>query len=95
MFYPDDFKERVKKIYPKSTALHHYLDSGEGSFVGALLRSETPVGIPFAQVLDAKYLEELQDIAKKGLEKEALYEEWQLLYRAWVHDHPEDLPVTF
>lgn len=41
MFYPNDFKERVKKLYPDNKELHSALDTGDVS-VGNLLQETYP-----------------------------------------------------
>lgn len=68
MFYPKEFKKRVKKAYPDLEALHERLDSGDG-FVYIILQSVTcfpcvlelyPGALSVQTVLDASSLKELK-----------------------------------
>lgn len=80
MFYPEDFKTRVKNAYPNWEELHRRLDSGD-YFVGCYLDDSSSSAISLATVLAATSLEELQNKAKAEQEKVELYNEWCKLYR--------------
>ena len=79
MFYPEDFKNRVKKVYPHWDELHRRLDSGD-VFVGRYLYDNSPTGLSLNTILTATSLEELQEQAKIAQEKVALYHDWCTLY---------------
>lgn len=80
MFYPEDFKNRVKKAYPNWDELHRRLDEGD-DFVGHYLDDSTSTGISFETILSATSLEELKNEARVGQEKVAIYNEWCRLRR--------------
>ncbi len=75
MFYPDDFKERVKKAYPYLRDLHHALDNGD-PIVGVYLSECRPAPITLETILLATSLEELQEKARIEKEKTDLWQEW-------------------
>lgn len=79
MFYPEDFKNRVKKAFPTWYELHRRLDS-EDVLVGRYLDDNSPTAFPFSTILTATSLEELQEKAKAAQEKVELYHEWFNLY---------------
>lgn len=80
MFYPTDFKNRVKKTYPNWDELHRGLDNGD-VFVGRYLNdSSYPASISLNTILAATSLEELQEMAKVLQAKVDLYNEWSQLY---------------
>lgn len=80
MFYPEDFKNRVKKAYPNWDELHRRLDEGD-VFVGCYLDDSCSTGISFETILSATSLEELNNKARVGQEKVAIYNEWCRLRR--------------
>lgn len=76
MFYPEDFKSRVKKAYPNFEKLHRSLDNGD-EIVGRLLDDGSyPSTISLDTILAATSLEELQEKAKAIKVKLNLYNEW-------------------
>lgn len=79
MFYPEDFKNRVKKAYPDFDELHRRLDNGD-VFVGLFLKDDPYPPISFDAILAATSLEELQEKAKIALERMDLACEWEKLY---------------
>ncbi len=85
MFYPEAFKNRVKKVYPNWDELHRRLDSGD-EFVGRYLDdSSHSSSISIATILAATSLEELQEKAKVAQAKKELYNEWSKLYNEQNH----------
>lgn len=84
MFYPEDFKTRVKNAYPNWEGLHRRLDSGD-CFVGRFLDDSSSTTISLDTVLAATSLEELQNKAKAEQEKVELYKEWSKLYHEQNH----------
>lgn len=79
MFYPEDFKARVRKAYPDWQLIQEKLDNGS-TFVGRLLDDNRSTGLSFETILSATSLEELQDKARAEKEKDDLYAEWSKLY---------------
>jgi len=79
MFYPEDFKNRVKKAFPTWESMHQKLDSGDVS-VGRYLGDNADGVISTKTVLAATSLEELQDKARAMEERGQLYSEWCKLY---------------
>ena len=75
MFYPEDFKKRVKEIYPERKDLHRMLEYGL-LIVGQILDDAAPKGMNFEEVLNATSLEELQESARLQKAKYDLYLEW-------------------
>ncbi|MBD8922208.1 hypothetical protein EGR52_02140 [bacterium] len=80
MFYPEDFKNRVKKAYPNYDELHRRLDEGD-VFVGRYLDDSSSTRISFETILSATSLEKLKNEARVGQEKVAIYNEWCRLRR--------------
>ncbi len=80
MFYPEDFKTRVKKAYPNWEDLHRRLDSGD-VFVGRYLDDNSTTSLSLDTILNATSLEKLQEKARTAQEKVELYREWSNLYR--------------
>ncbi len=78
MLYPEEFKARVKAVYPNWPALHRGLDSG-AEFVGQLLSESSSCYLHVNAILEASSLEELQVRAKAEKEQYELYREWQRL----------------
>ena len=85
MFYPEDFKTRVKKAYPNCEELHLGLDSGD-VFIGRYLDDSSPTSLSLDTILNATSLEELQEKARLAQEKVELYCEWSKLYREQRHN---------
>ncbi len=80
MFYPKDFKNRVKKAFPTWDELHRKLDSGD-ELVGFYLEDNLPnVFSLLDTILTATSLEELQEKTKAIQEEVELYIEWCGLY---------------
>lgn len=79
MFYPEEFKNRVKKTYPNWDELHRRMDSGD-VFVGRYLDNNSPSALSLDTILTATSLEELQKKAKIAQEKVALYHDLCTLY---------------
>ena len=75
MYYPDDFKQKAKELYPSYYLLHESLDRGEAR-VGELLTTAWSKGIAFDVILKATSLEEIQKKARLGIERQKLYSEW-------------------
>lgn len=81
MFYPRDFKERVKKKFPYWEELHQLLDSGDVA-VGKHLKDNCKTGISMDMILSATSLERLKDCARTAKEINDLYAEWEKLCNA-------------
>ena len=79
MFYPEEFKVRVKKAYPDFESLHQALDRGD-EIVGRYLSDNRSSGLDFDTILNATSLEELQEKARDKQEKNELYYEWFVIY---------------
>ena len=79
MFYPEDFKKRLKKAYPDWEELHWRLDNND-YMVGHLLKENMQSAISIDSVLAAKSLEDLQSMAKAMEQRVKLYDEWCELY---------------
>lgn len=81
MFYPEDFKARVKKAYPTYGLLHQKMENGE-DFPVVLRLQEIVVSQKFSikKILEATSLEELQDEAREVQEKVNLCFEWEKLF---------------
>ena len=81
MFYPEDFKARVKKAYPTYDLIHQKIENGEDFPVGIRLQ-EIVVSQNFSikKILEAVSLEDLQDEAREVQEKVDLYFEWEKLF---------------
>ena len=82
MFYPENFKKRVKKAYPKQEKLHLLLDRENPNLdeifeVGDILKVGDRPSIPTDEVMKAKSLIELQNSIE---EKRALRSIWEDLY---------------
>lgn len=75
MFYPEDFKNRVKKAFPTWERMHQKLDSGD-AIVGRYLCNNADDVISTKTILAATSLEELQDKARAMEERGELYSEW-------------------
>lgn len=75
MYYPDDFKQKAKELYPHYYLLHEALDRGEAR-VGELLSEAWSKGVAFDVILKATSLEEIQGKAELGIERQKLYSEW-------------------
>jgi len=74
MIYPVDFIEKTKMAYPECKKLHQLLEEGDLA-VGNYLDEASPI-IPLGVILSSESLEELQDMARKAIEKIELYNEW-------------------
>ncbi len=84
MFYPEDFKNRVKEVYPNWEELHRGLDIGE-SLVGERLYNsalQASNSISINTVLAATSLEELKKEAEAADVKMNLYREWRKLFES-------------
>lgn len=81
MFYPEKFKKRCKEVYPWHEELHKFVESGD-HIVGRILEDGLADQISYDDILNANSLDELKERAKKGKEKELLYEEWRKLNNA-------------
>ena len=82
MFYPEDFKNKVKEVHPDWEELHQSLDRGS-QYAGALLYYNWyPDSISIDTILVATSLEELQEMAKAKQVDVDLYSEWVRLNRA-------------
>lgn len=79
MFYPTEFKEKVKKAFPNWDELHRSLDEGD-VFVGRYLDDNCTTSLSINTIMAATSLKELQDKARTELEKVELYNEWSRLY---------------
>ena len=88
MFYPKEFKARVKKAYPNFEDLHHALDSGS-QVVGDYLYEHFTPQIPCSVILSATSLEALQAQVREIAEKNKLFEDWVTLRNAW-YDNARD-----
>lgn len=75
MYYPDDFKGKAKALYPYWTLLHEALDQNSPR-VGELLSTAWSKGIAFDAILKASSLEEIQNKARIGIARQALFSEW-------------------
>lgn len=85
MQYPEDFKKRVKQIYPNYEYLHRRLESGDVK-VGYLLDVNTPTSSSLGTVLHAS--EKARKAFKRGCnvpeERVDIYIEWVDLYATQV-----------
>lgn len=72
--YSEDFKARVKKVYPDWERLHELLDQNN-PIVGRYLYDSAKGYIESHAVLAATSLAELQELARKEEEKLNLYKE--------------------
>ena len=76
MYYPENFKNRVRRAYHDNDYVYSFLDQGSYS-LGSFLNNSTKLeGIPFERILSATSLEELKNEARVGLERIELYNEW-------------------
>jgi len=75
MKYTEEFKDRVKKLYPNSKQMHEMLDNGN-AFLGRLLDDNSPSGISNETILKAKSLTELQQLATTNQAKIQLYKDY-------------------
>ena len=83
MFYPDTFKEKVKKLYPSNNELHSALDTGDVR-VGTLLAETypydkmfltiSPIPAAYSLIESASNLEDLK--AAVHTAKNHLFQEW-------------------
>ena len=80
MFYPQEFKDRVKKAYPDRKDLHQLLDDGDRS-VGCFLDHKAVIEIHLRDILAATSLEELQEEARTIQKSRELFLEWNKLDR--------------
>lgn len=78
MFYPEDFKVRVRSIFPWKE-IHRKLDSGDES-LGRDLDTNAPRALSIDFILAASSLEEVQEKAKFAKKVVNLYHEWCTLY---------------
>jgi len=82
MFYPEEFKERVKAAHPNLPKLYEYMEQGERfmvrQFLEAGIERQRP-GISYEQVLEATSLEELQSYVKNQQERVELLKLWKEL----------------
>ncbi len=83
MFYPENFKNRVKKVYPDWDELHLGLDNGY-EIVGRYLNDASHETISVEAVLAATSLEELKKIAEAIKVKKELFREWNQLFRGQI-----------
>jgi len=85
MHYSEDFKERVRQIYPDDEDLHRRLESGDVT-VGYLLDINTPTSSSLKDVLHAsdKAKEAFKRNCKAPEEQIDLYLEWVSLYSAQI-----------
>ena len=79
MDYPEEFKKKAKRLYPKWNKLHEMLDSNQ-TFVGRYLDDGRSSTMSLNKILSAKSLDELQNEARVELERNQLYIEWCELY---------------
>ena len=76
--YPDEFKNKVKRLYPEPEyeKLHCLLEAGSIGRLGLLLQElDSAETIAVEEILNINTLEELQALKKK-VEKGKLYAEW-------------------
>lgn len=95
MFYPNDFKEKVKKLYPDNEELHSALESGDAR-VGILLQETYPYDkkfltispIPAAHSLieSATNLEDLKTAVHTA--KTHLFQEWNCCFGSGKYTEP-------
>jgi len=83
MFYPEEFKTRVRAAYPNLPKLYDHMEAGERHMVKQFLEAgiEIKQGVSFEDVLAATSLEELQAYAKLQQERAELLKEWKELDR--------------
>ena len=76
MYYPENFKNRVRSAYPDCDRVNALLEEESyelGFFLDYNIKTE---GISYERILAATSLEELKDEARVHLERVALYNEW-------------------
>ena len=84
--YPEDFKQKVKKVYPSDKVLHQMLENGN-SDVGYLLDVNSPTSSSLDALVRAIKSHNIDNFIadqKAPVEKVALYVEWGKLYIAQV-----------
>lgn len=86
MFYPEEFKAKVRSVcckdsdYPRvKNEVERLLAQGD-RHLGSHLANAYTTSFSFMEILDAKSLEELQERAKEMKEIYELYLEWQKLF---------------
>lgn len=79
IFYPEDFKKRVKETYPDFEELHRDLDNGSIHVCGYLRALMQPTSFSIDTILAATSLEELQKMAKEAETRLNLYYECRKL----------------
>ena len=80
MYYPEEFKTKVKQIYPDDfCGLYDKLESGN-VFVGRILDDNSNDHVTNEQILTLSK-KELRELAKEYKEQEDIYKEWCELYK--------------
>lgn len=79
MFYPEDFKAKVKIVCPDKERVHQLLEDGD-AHLGAHLSHAYKTSFSFKEILDANSIEELKNKANSMKEIYELFLEWQKLY---------------
>lgn len=86
MHYPEEFKAKVKEVYPDWDQLHESLDKGS-VIVGRMLDNSRSRNVPVSTILKAASLEELKKEAQSIKKKDELYRDWRKLYE---EQHPNE-----
>lgn len=73
--YSDDFKRKVKELYPNDTNMHNMADRGD-DFLGRYLDDSSSSNIDCDTILIATSLDELQKKARALKQKKELYAQW-------------------
>jgi len=73
--YSAELIKEVKELYPNSSKMHEFADSGN-AFLGRYLDDSSPSGVPINEVLLATSLDELQKTARIMKRKVDLYRKW-------------------
>lgn len=83
MLYSEEFKRKVKEIFPNNVELHKGLEKQSVSVLYYLKRSSEPKPISYDDILAVKSFEEFQELqarAREGKAKEELFPEVNELF---------------
>lgn len=85
MFYPKDFKNKVKSLLGNDATVCDMLESGDAS-LGRLLEEKAFRFFTADEILDASYLNSFGNLVQRAKKQNAIKEvsaEWDALFEDW------------
>ena len=80
MNYPEEFRMKVRQVFPKSRELQRRMEDGD-EFVGRLLDDASSETITPEWILATPNAEQIYDRARELKAKRDLYADWSAFYR--------------